>query len=131
MRRVATLAVMATLALGTITVSAAEESAWERVKRFAHGQKESALTEGRKLVDETDKRIAALGKNAKHATAESKAAHQKNMAELQRARDKAHAEFGRMQKSGADAWNATRDGFSAAYRDLHHAYEKAAASAKR
>lgn len=131
MKALAKLAVLAALAFGSLVSMAAEESAWERVKRFAHAQKESALTEGRKLVDATDKQIAALGKDAKHATAETKAAHEKNMAELRRAREKAHAELGRMQASGADAWNATRDGFSAAYRALHQAYEKAAASARR
>ena len=117
------------LALG-IGGARAEQSAWERIKTFAHVQKQQAVAEGRKMLAETDRRIEALKKEARNSTAEAKAAHEKNMAELQARKKAAQAELARLEKAAAGTWDAAREGASNAYRDLQAAYEKAAASAK-
>ena len=109
---------------------AAEPTAWEKIKSFAHESKKEAVAEGKKAIAATDKQIAALKKDIGKSTGEAKVAHEKNMKELQAKRKVAQAELGKMQKSAANTWDATKEGFSNAYKDLHQAYEKAAAAAK-
>ena len=79
---------------------------------------------------EIDKQIAALKKDIAKSTGEAKSAHEKNMKELQAKRKVAQAELGKMQKSAASTWDATKEGFSDAYQDLHQSVEKAVSAAK-
>lgn len=109
----------------------AEEGTWEKFKSFAHQQKTEAVAEGKKILAATDQQIEAMKKDLKHSTAETKAAHEKNMADLAAKRQAAQAELARLEKSAAGTWDATKEGVSKAYRDLHEAYQKASASAKK
>lgn len=109
---------------------AAEPTTWEKIKSFAHESKKEAVAEGKKAIAATDKQIATLKKEVSKSTGEAKAAHEKNMKELQAKRKVAQAELGKMEKSAAKTWDATKEGFSNAYKDLHESYEKAAAAAK-
>ena len=117
-------------ALGSHTVRA-EEGDWEKIKTFAHSQKQEAIAEGKKLIAETERNIEALKKDAKHSAAETKRAHEQNMAELEAKKKTAHAELIRLEAAAAGSWQAAREGVSDAYRDLHKAYEKASASARK
>jgi hypothetical protein len=129
------IAAFALLLTSSITSWAASEAptptAWDKVKTFTHEQKEAALTEGKKLIAATDKQIAEMSKQAKHSTAETKAAHEKNMQELQAKKKEAQAQLQKLGTATGSAWDATKEGFSNAGKDLHAAYEKAAASAKK
>jgi hypothetical protein len=118
-----------TLALG-FGAARADDGAWEKFKTFAHAQKKDAVAEGKRLMAETEKKIQALKKEARHSSAETKAAHEKNMADLEAKKKAAQAELARMEKAAAGAWGATQEGVSSAYRNLQEAYDKAAASAK-
>jgi hypothetical protein len=80
----------------------AEESTWEKIKAYTHTQKKEAIAEGKKLLAATDKKIAALNKEAKHSSAETKAAHDKNMAELAAKKKAAQAELARLEKAAAN-----------------------------
>lgn len=117
------------LAASTLSM-AAEPTTWEKVKSFAHERKQDAVAEGKKAIAATDKQIAALKKDVARSTGEAKVAHEKNMKELQAKRKLAQAELGKMQKSASNTWDATKEGFSNAYQDLHQSVEKATAAAK-
>jgi len=121
------IAVATTLALLAATAgAAAEPGTWDQIKDFSHEQKQSAVAEGRKLLKETDKQLALIKQQVRRSTGEAKAAHQKNMAELQAKRKEAQAGLDKLQKSGRTAWDATKEGFGKAYQDLHQAWRKAA-----
>jgi hypothetical protein len=129
------IAAAALLVATSLSVFAAGEAptptAWDKVKTFTHEQKEAAVTEGKKLIAATDKQIAEMSKQAKNSTAETKAAHEKNIQELQAKKKEAQAQLEKMGKATSNAWDATKEGFTKAGKDLHAAYEKAAASAKK
>jgi hypothetical protein len=52
------------------------------------------------------------------------------MKELEAKKAQARFELDKMEKSSGDAWDATKTGFSNAYKDLAKAYHKAVDSAK-
>ncbi len=124
--RIAAAAVLAATSLASW--AAPPPSAWEQVKTFTHQQKDAAVTEGKKLMAATDKKIAEMSKQTKHASAETKAAHEKNMQELKAKRKEAQDHLDKMGKATSNAWDATKEGFTNAGKDLHAAYEKATAS---
>ena len=130
--RMAAVALLVTSSLSSwATGPAPTPTAWDKVKTFTHEQKEAAVTEGKKLIAATDKQIAEMSKQAKNSTAETKAAHEKNMQELQAKKKEAQAQLQKLGTATGNAWDATKEGFSNAGKDLHAAYEKAAASSKR
>ncbi len=132
-KRIAAVALLMTISLGSWAKGdpPPTPSAWEKVKAFTHQQKNDAVAEGKKLMAATDKHVAELSKQAKGAAAETKAEHEKNMLELKAKKKEAQAHLDKMGKATGDAWDATKEGFSKAGKDLHAAYEKAAASAKK
>ncbi len=107
------------------------ESTWDNVKDFSHKEKEKAVAAGKKLIAETDKKIAALAKDTKNATAETKAAHEANMKELKEKKKAAQEELAKMGKASGEVWDATKTGFHNAGKALHESYEKAAAAVKK
>lgn len=121
---------IAALALGSFATLATEPGGWEKIKSFAHSSKNEAVAEGKKLIAATDKKIDELKKDVSKASADTKKAHEANMKELQDKRKQAQEHLGKMEKSAANTWDATKDGFSKAYKDLHDSYEKARAGVK-
>jgi hypothetical protein len=126
----ATIAAVALSAATLPTVAADDPTTWEKIKGFAHTQKENAVTEAKKMIAASDKQIDEMSKTAKQSGADAKAAHQQNMKELQAKKQQAQMELGKLEKSGANAWDATKEGFGKAYRDLSTAYHKAVATSK-
>jgi hypothetical protein len=107
------------------------EGTWDKVKSFSHAQKNEAVAAGKKLIAETDKKIAELGQQTKNATAETKAAHEANMKELKEKKAAAEAELAKLGKASGEVWDATKTGFSDAGKALSAAYDKAAAAVKK
>ncbi len=132
LKRMAAVALLLATSLGS---GAADDpqgpGAWEKFKAYTHQQKNEAVAEGKKLMAATDKKIAELSKQAKASTGEVKAEHEKNMAELQAKKKEAQAQLDKLGKATGNAWDATKEGFSNAGKELHTAYEKAVASAKK
>jgi Skp family chaperone for outer membrane proteins len=106
-------------------------STWDKFKAFTYAQKNEAVAEGKRLIAATDKQIAELSKQAKAAPAAVKAENKKNLKELQAKKKEAQAQLAKLQKSASGTWDATKDGFSSACKDLQQAYDKAAAAAKK
>ena len=131
-KRMAVVAMMVGTSLASwATGTAPAPSTWEQFKAFTHQQKNDAVVEGKKFLAATDKQIAEMSKQAKHSTAETKAAHEQNMKELQSKKKEAQAQLDKMGKATSNAWDATKEGFGNAAKDLQAAYDKAAASAKK
>jgi|JI6StandDraft_1071083.scaffolds.fasta_scaffold415931_1 hypothetical protein len=107
------------------------ESTWDNVKDYSHKEKDKAMVAGKKLIADTDKKITELSKQAKGATAETKKAHEANMAELKEKKKAAQVELDKMGKASGEVWDATKNGFSEAGKALGAAYDKAAAAVKK
>ncbi len=122
---------LALAAFGASGQSAGNQQAgsWEQIKAYSHEKKQDAVTHGKKLMREIDKKIAEAGAAAKKSRADLKTANEANMKDLQARKKAAQAKLAEMEKAGASAWEATKTGFADAYRDLHHAVEKAHAGA--
>lgn len=121
----------ASIALIGSLAQAAEPGRWERIKGYAHTEKEAAIADGKQVLAELDAKIEEMKKQAAQAKGDTKAAYERNLADLKVKRAEAQKHMEHMQKSGSEAWHATRDGFAGAYQSLHQAYEKAADAIKR
>lgn len=113
------------------TGPAATPSTWEQFKTFTHQQKNEAVAEGKKVLAAMDKQIAEMSKQVKSSTGEAKAEQEKNMKELVAKKKEAQSQLDKMGKATSNAWDATKEGFGNAAKDLQAAYDKAAASAKK
>jgi hypothetical protein len=105
------------------------ESRWDQFKAYTHQQKNAAVAEGKKVIAEADKKIDELSKQASNSGAEAKAAHDKNMKELLAKKKQAQVQLDKLEKSSSGAWDATKEGFAGAARELRQAYDKAVATA--
>jgi hypothetical protein len=115
----------AVLVLASALATAAEPTAWEKIKAFAHTSKNEAVAEGKKLMAATDKQIAEMKKQASKSAGDTKKAHEANMKDLQAKRQAAGQQLAKMEKSAASTWDATKEGFSNAYKDLSESVDKA------
>lgn len=106
-------------------------TAWERFKAYSHNEKEIAVQEGKKLIAATDRHIAELKKQAKSADKKTRAAYEAEIKTLEAKKKDAKMHLDKMAKASANSWDATKEGFANAYRDLHEGYDKAVAAAKK
>ncbi|WP_298833104.1 hypothetical protein [uncultured Piscinibacter sp.] len=122
------MALLTVLAIGAIAAEQGTSqplTAWERFKAYAHQEKGVAVQEGRKLIAATDRRIAEMKKQAQGANQEARKAIEADIRALELKRKEAQSQLDRLAKSSANAWDATKEGFANAYRDLHQAYDNA------
>lgn len=115
----------------TVQAARIDFDATDDARKEHRQQKNEAVAEGKKLIAATDRQITELSKQAKISTGEVKAEHEKNMKDLEARKKAAAAQLDKMGKATSNAWDATKEGFTNAGKDLHAAYEKAAASAKK
>lgn len=104
---------------------------WERFKAYSHTEKEIATQEGKKLIAATDRQIDEMKKQAKTADKKTRAAYEAEIKTLEAKKKDAKAHLDKMTKASANSWDAAKEGFANAYRDLHQAYDKAALEAKK
>ena len=130
-RHAVALALIGATSLGALAADAANDSWWAQFKAFTHQQKNDAVKAGKTLIADTDRKIDELKAETRNASAETKAAHEKNLAELQDKKKAAQAELAKLEKSGSEVWDATKTGFSNAARELGQAYDRAVAAVKK
>jgi DNA-binding transcriptional MerR regulator len=104
---------------------AAEPSTTEKISSYAHDRKAEAVAEGKRLLAETDKKIAEMKQQARQSSADAKAAHEANMKELQQKKKEAQAQLAKLQRASSKTWDATKEGFANAYEAMRASYEKA------
>jgi hypothetical protein len=125
-------ALIASAGVGALAADAAKDAGtWEKFKAYTHQQKNEAVVEGKKLLAAADKQLAEMKTSTQNSGAEFKAANEKNMKELQDKKKAAQVELDKLEKSNAEAWDATKTGFSSAAKDLGQAYDKAVAAVKK
>ena len=136
MSRIPAALAAAAIVLATATGAYASEVSkkaselWGSIKAFTVEKKDDALSHGSKLLKDMDAEIGRLEAKAGTAKGDAKAAYQKQVAELKAARATAGAKLEHLGKQTGAAWSEAKDGFADAYRDLHHAVDKAAAKIK-
>jgi hypothetical protein len=118
------------LAVFSAFTFAAEPTTTEKISSYAHERKAEAVAEGKRLIAETDKKIAEMKKQTQHSSAEAKAAHQANMQELRLKKRQAGAQLAKLQRSSVKTWDATKEGFANAYQAMRTSFDKAASSAR-
>ena len=101
--------------------------AWDAVKSYTVEKKSEAVTFGKKLMRETDAKIKGLEAKALRAKGDTKAAYDREIKDLKVKRGQVGKKLDAMGKASGKAWDATRDGFADAYRDLHESFDKVAA----
>jgi hypothetical protein len=121
-----------TFALGALAATsfAAEPTTTEKMSSYAHERKAEAVAEGKRLLAESDKKVAEMKKQTQHSSAEAKAAHAANMKELQQKKQEARAQLGKLQRASAKTWDATKEGFANAYQAMRASFDKATSEAK-
>jgi len=101
--------------------------AWEAVKAYTHEKKDAAVTHGKQLMRETDAKITQLeGK----ASGDAQVAYEQEIKTLKAQRAEAGKKLDEMGKASASSWDAVKQGFADAYKNLYHSYEKAVAKLK-
>lgn len=98
---------------------------WDQVKSFTIEKKDAALDYGKGLVRETDAQIKELEEKAAKSTGETKAAYERSIKELKEKRAKAAGKLDEMGEATGNAWDATKEGFAEAYKDLRQSAGKA------
>ncbi|MGH8724810.1 MAG: hypothetical protein ACREU1_08110 [Burkholderiales bacterium] len=111
-------------------VSKKTAEAWDTLKSYTVDKKNDAVGYGRKLVRDTDRKIKELEGKAAKASGEVKAQYDREIKDLKARRAKASKKLDEMGKATGAAWDSAKDGFADAYRELHEAYDKAAAKFK-
>lgn len=99
--------------------------AWDQVKSYTVEKKDAAVEYGKSLVRQADSQIKELEEKAAKSSGETKAAYERNIKELKEKRAQAQVKLDDMGKASGNAWDATKQGFAEAYKDLHQSYNKA------
>jgi len=124
--------VLAQTALAQTTKDVEKKTAetWESVKDYTHAKQDEAVAYGKKLMKETDGQIKQLQAKASKASGEAKAEYNRQIKALKEKQAEAGTKLAAMGKATSASWDAAKQGFADAYRDLYRAYEKAAAQFK-
>ena len=116
----------AAILLPTQPVVAASQlgEAWAKVRSFTIETKDAALEHGRALMRETDAKIKQLEDKAAESSGDARAAYQRSVADLKVKREQAATKLDDMGKATGSAWDATKNGFADAYKDLRESVDK-------
>lgn len=130
MIRAAVVGILLACALGLFIpqpASAASQvgEAWDQVKTFTVEKKQAAVEYGKNLVRETDEKIKELEAQAAKSSGEAKAAQERSIKELKAKRAETASKLDDMSKSSGSAWDATKQGFADAYKDLSQSFNRA------
>ncbi len=114
-----------TLSISQPVLAASQvREAWDQVRAFTIEKKDAAFDYGKTLVRDTDAKIKELEEKAAKSTGETKAAYERSIADLKVKRAQAAAKLDDMGKATGSAWDATKQGFAEAYKDLKQAVDK-------
>ncbi|MEE4600285.1 MAG: hypothetical protein V2J65_03320 [Desulfobacteraceae bacterium] len=122
-----------TPAIGQTTssdVSKEAKEAWETFKAYLAHQKDEAVADGKMLLKKADTKIEELEGDAAKASGDAKVEYEKTIKKLKEMRAHAAKKLDELGNSSSDAWDATKDGFVEAYKDLYDAYKEAVSKFK-
>jgi signal transduction protein with GAF and PtsI domain len=103
----------------------------DKIKSYSVDKKNEAVAYGKKLVSDLDVKIKQLETQVSKDTAAVKADAQRELKELKSKRAEASKKLNDLGRATAQSWDATKQGFADAYKDLQQAYDKAVANLKK
>lgn len=101
------------------------QEAWEAFKSYMAEQQHKAVAHGKDLLIKTDAEIDKLEDKAAKASGETKTTYDEEVKKLRQKRAKAAEKLDDLENATAEGWDATKEGFVNAYRDLYDAYREA------
>ena len=101
------------------------QEAWEAFKSDMADQLHKAVAHGKDLLEKTDAEIDKLEDKASRASGETRSRYNEEVKKLGQKRAKAAEKLDDLENATADRWDATKEGFVNAYRDLYDAYREA------
>jgi hypothetical protein len=105
--------------------------AWESLKNYTHAKKNDAVAYGSKLMKQTDTQIKQLQAKASKASGDAKAEYNRQIAALKDKQFDAGKKLREMRDATAASWDAAKDGFADAYKDLRDTYKRLRESSDR
>jgi hypothetical protein len=103
----------------------------DKIKSYSVEKKNEAVAYGKKLMSDLDVKIKQLETQMSRDTAAAKADAQRELKELKSKRAETSKKLNELGRATAQSWDATKQGFADAYKDLQQAYDKAVASLKK
>ena len=125
--------VQLTPAVGQTTsadVSKEAKEAWETFKAYMAHQKDEAVADGKSILKKADAKIQELEGDTAKASGDAKVEYEKTIKKLKEMRSDAAKKLDDLGNSSADSWDATKEGFVEAYKDLYDAYKEAVSKFK-
>ena len=131
--RAASLCTMLAIApaLAQTSSQTSGESTSDKIKGYSVEKKNEAVAYGKKAMSDIDVKIKALEKQVSSDASAAKADAQRDLKELKAKRAATSKKLNELGKASAQSWDATKQGFADAYKDLQQSYEKAVASFKK
>jgi hypothetical protein len=103
----------------------------DKMKSYSVEKKNEAVAYGKKMMSDMDVKIKELEAQMSRDVSAAKADAQRGMKEMKEKRAETAKKLDELGKASAQSWDATKQGFSDAYKDLQKSYDKAVASFKK
>jgi hypothetical protein len=103
----------------------------DKMKSYSVEKKNEAVAYGKKMMSDMDVKIKELEAQMSRDASAAKADAQRGMKEMKEKRAETAKKLDELGKASAQSWDATKQGFSDAYKDLQKSYDKAVASFKK
>jgi hypothetical protein len=103
----------------------------DKMKSYSVEKKNEAVAYGKKMMSDMDVKIKELEAQMSRDASAAKADTQRGMKEMKEKRAETSKKLDELGKASAQSWDATKQGFSDAYKDLQKSYDKAVASFKK
>jgi hypothetical protein len=103
----------------------------DKIKSYSVEKKNEAVAYGKKITSDLDAKIKTLEAQVARDTSSAKADAQRELKELKAKRAETSKKLNELGRATAQSWDATKQGFADAYKDLQQAYDKAVASLKK
>jgi septal ring factor EnvC (AmiA/AmiB activator) len=98
----------------------------EAIRDYTVERKDQAVAQARKLSSELEAQIKQLETKASRATGEARTTAQKELDEVKQKREQTRKKLAELKGASSASWDAAKQGFVDAYRDLRQAYDRAA-----
>ena len=103
----------------------------DKMKSYSVEKKNEAVNHGKKMMSDMDVKIKELEAQMSRDASAAKADTQRGMKEMKEKRAETAKKLDELGKASAQSWDATKQGFADAYKDLQKSYDKAVASFKK
>lgn len=107
------------------------ESTTDKMKAYSVEKKNEAVAYGNKMMTDLGAKIKALETQISKDTAAAKADAARDLQELKGKQAATSKKLSELGQSTSQSWDATKQGFADAYKDLQQTYDKTVAKLKK